>query len=1121
MRHLVVMLGGAALAAAPAFAADELKFGPVPLWVVEQSIPSEATQATEAPVAQLLNDTQVRLEPGKITSFTELAIKVQSPEGLAAGNITFMWQPATDTVTVNKVHILRDGKHIDVLKAGQTFTIARRETNMEAAMLDGTLTANIQPEGLQVGDVIKLAMTTQRVDPVMKDHVEGTYAVWNAIPLEKAHARVSWPVGLNLVARQTDELPQPQRSTRDGWNSLELSAQKVEPLLLPRGAPFRFQIGRAGEVTDFKSWSDVAELMAPLYKQAAVLPKSGPLRDEVEKIRQSAKTDKERAQMALQLVEERIRYVALSMGLGGYVPATAETTWSRRFGDCKAKTVLLLALLHELGIEADAVLVHSSIGDALPERLPMVSYFDHVIVRAKVGGKTYWLDGTRTGDGDLDRIPVRNFEWGLPLIANARLVAIVPQQLAAPDTETRIEIDAKAGVFATVPFKVERRFVGDTARGLNMLYSGVSPAQRDQAMREYWKGRYDYVEIKSVTSAFDKARVEFRMAMAGNAILDWDDNYWLYVPGSTVAFEPNFDRADGRFHDAPFDLAYPNWEKTHVTVRLPDGFASEQNKVPQPIKETLAGVEYARDVLLDGSALSVKVNERTVTPEVAYKDAVASKTRLKALYDEDVHLRVPAGYRMSEADFAGLALRKPASATEFIWRGNIYLDAAKFDEAIADFTQAHRLDSTNKWALANRGMAHAWKRNFTEAERDLAAGETIDPGNAVVLRARGLLAEFKGDYGAAVDLFTKSLTRDPGNSFARSHRAFALTNQRKFDEALADLNVVLEQQPRNAFALAQRATAYRALGDNDKALADAGAALSVGNTSPEVRLLRANLYRDLGKHDLVVKEAELLIQENPTSEYALVAAGKIFSAEGRRDAALEAHDRALKIKPQAYIYVNRAQVRSPADRAGRLADLDEALKLEPDHSEALAYKASLLLRQGEHEQAIRIFDRALQGTPIDQLDLRRGRSVALYKIGKTEEAEQEFRQIRAESKEAVDFNNLCWDKATAGIFLESALDDCREALKLRPDAASYLDSLGMVLLRLGRLDEAVETYGRAIAKGRPAASFMGRAIAHARKGDLTQAQADRAEALKLYPDIERQFADYGLEVPAVTANQGK
>ena len=94
-------------------------------------------------------------------------------------------------------------------------------------------------------------------------------------------------------------------------------------------------------------------------------------------------------------------------------------------------------------------------------------------------------------------------------------------------------------------------------------------------------------------------------------------------------------------------------------------------------------------------------------------------------------------------------------------------------------------------------------------------------------------------------------------------------------------------------------------------------------------------------------------------------------------------------------------------------------------------------------------------------------------------------------------------------------------MKLRPDAASYLDSLGMVLLRLGRLDEAVETYGRAIAKGRPAASFMGRAIAHARKGDLTQAQADRAEALKLYPDIERQFADYGLEVPAVTANQGK
>ena len=81
--------------------------------------------------------------------------------------------------------------------------------------------------------------------------------------------------------------------------------------------------------------------------------------------------------MALQLVEGRVRYVALLMGQGGYVPADAETTWSRRFGDCKAKTALLLGILHSLGIEAEPILVQSKFGDAIAERLPLISYFDH------------------------------------------------------------------------------------------------------------------------------------------------------------------------------------------------------------------------------------------------------------------------------------------------------------------------------------------------------------------------------------------------------------------------------------------------------------------------------------------------------------------------------------------------------------------------------------------------------------------------------------------------------------------------------------------------------------------------------------------------------------------------
>jgi transglutaminase-like putative cysteine protease len=51
-----------------------------------------------------------------------------------------------------------------------------------------------------------------------------------------------------------------------------------------------------------------------------------------------------RAEAALALVQDRVRYVALAMGAGGYVPADAAETWSRRYGDCKGKTALLLVV---------------------------------------------------------------------------------------------------------------------------------------------------------------------------------------------------------------------------------------------------------------------------------------------------------------------------------------------------------------------------------------------------------------------------------------------------------------------------------------------------------------------------------------------------------------------------------------------------------------------------------------------------------------------------------------------------------------------------------------------------------------------------------------------------------
>src|SRR5690606_29861533 len=121
----------------------------------------------------------------------------------------------------------------------------------------------------------------------------------------------------------------------------------------------------------------------------------------------------------------------------------ADETWQRRFGDCKAKTAMLLALLRELKIEAEPVLVDINGGDGSELWLPRPDVFNHVVVRAKIDGETYWLDGTRLGDRYLDTLPSPIFRWALPVRASgSALEAVAPKALARPQAISVLDIDA-------------------------------------------------------------------------------------------------------------------------------------------------------------------------------------------------------------------------------------------------------------------------------------------------------------------------------------------------------------------------------------------------------------------------------------------------------------------------------------------------------------------------------------------------------------------------------------------------------------------------------------------------------------------------------------------------------
>lgn len=1061
-------------------AADKPLYQPVPAWVKPALLPAASTppaNGTETPpVTLLLTDQQVALEPGAITTYSQVAMRIGTPQGLTAGNISLPWRPDTDTLIIHRLAIRRGDTTIDVLAAGQTFTVVRRETNLESATLDGVLTANIQPEGLQVGDIVEFAVSIVSRDPVMQRNVEYVGATWNALPISRAHLRLQWPSSMAVRSNAAAGLPAVQPVKANGTTTIDLALDNVVPLVLPKGAPLRFQIGRMLEVSTFSTWGDVAALLAPLYTQTAMLPADGPLTAEVERIRAASSDPKVRAEAALALVQDRIRYVALAMGTGGLVPADPKTTWSRRFGDCKGKTVMLIAILRSLGIAADAVLVSSGFGDGMDTRLPRVGAFDHVLVRATIGGAPYWLDGTRTGDVSLDRLTVPAFGWGLPLVSKgAALVRMMPAPLNRPQTDVAIRIDATGGLMTPAPIRIETVLRGDAATGLGAALATVTGDARDRALRDYWKGQYDFVDVDSTATTFDPKSGERRLSMTGKARMDWTSG-WYETDGMGIGYRADFARDPGPNRDAPFAVPYPYNVRSVETILLPPGFPDQKAEGKNDIAKTVAGIEYHRRVTLKNGVFVAERTERSLAPEFPAKDAPAAQATLRDLADQTLYIRRPASYVVTDADMAVWQAKSLTSDDAYVDRGNTLANRERYREAIKDFDAALAINPRNVTALADRALANISTEDLAAAERDLQAAETLDPRNAVVWRGRALKAETIDDLKGARSAYTRALDIEPGN----------------------------------AFALDGRARMARALGDPQAALTDLAAIVALDPTKADAYLLRANILRSDGKSEAVAAEAAALVKAAPDSDYAHVVAGRIYQSLGRRDEALHEFDRALAIKPAAYIYLNRIESRPKTDRAGRLADMTAASALEPQAPYVLAKKADMFVEDGKFVEAIALYDGQLAKTPAD-VHLLLARGFAKLRAGDTKGSAIDLAAAESHAKTALQFNDLCWTKATAGLALESALADCTQALALAPKNASFLDSKGLVLLRLGRTDDAIAVYDAALAL-RPdlAGSHFGRGIAWKRKADPARAAADFTVASRIDAGVSDEFAGYGV-----------
>ena len=386
--------------------------------------------------------------------------------------------------------------------------------------------------------------------------------------------------------------------------------------------------------------------MAPLYRTDGLVAPGSPLAGEIAGIAAASPDPIRRA--ALALVQGKVRYLFRGMDNGNYVPQQPARTWELRYGDCKAKTLLLLAVLHGLGIEAEPVLANLGGGGLVAERLPSAAAFNHILVRASIAGRVLWLDGTALGTAPEDIGDVPSLHWVLPVRGGGADLLLVPAVAhARPDQTGTLDLDQSAGIDLPAPFTTTVTFHGGLADALRTVVAQADKENRDKVLDGFGRTVPGVRLVATRRFAFDPATGSATVTLEGVAVPQWrheDHRYRInLVDGvGTIQFSP--DRSRPAWRDLPVSTGEPTTQLTTFHLHLPDGGKPFALDGDQTIDLDVAGRQIHGRASLAADTVVVERRVASSGAEIAASDIAATRAKLAAAQNRALRLSTVPDY---------------------------------------------------------------------------------------------------------------------------------------------------------------------------------------------------------------------------------------------------------------------------------------------------------------------------------------------------------------------------------------------------------------------------------------------------------------------------------------------
>ncbi len=470
-----------------AFAAPP-PLGPVPDWVVPSEVDlgvSEPQGAVRPSSQYLLVDNQALLEEGgAVGLYQERVFRIVTAEALdELSRIEVEYDAASARVEMHRLEVWREGAWQDRLATAEAVQI-QRESDLWQHILDGRSTLVVVPEDIRVGDTVRGAWTVYEENPLFDGHAAESWSMAWSVPVAMRRLRVLYPAERPLFVGLHGEVSAPTESRLGDRIELRWDLQQVAGVEAPSGAPVDHVVWPWVQVSTYPDWAAVVDWSLQRYR----------LEDEpgaeVETVaRELAPADASPAEVyaaAVRWVQEEVRYFGVEVGAGSFHPRPPELVLRRRYGDCKDKTLLLVALLRARGLSAWPALVNTRERSALARWLPAPNDFDHVIVAVELDGRLRFVDPTRRHQGGGVDLYVPDYGKALLVRSGETGLVDVERDSASSGslrTRTMYTVDDEDSIDLAVNTCSE----GGRAEGFRASLADTTPEQLQERYLAYYR----------------------------------------------------------------------------------------------------------------------------------------------------------------------------------------------------------------------------------------------------------------------------------------------------------------------------------------------------------------------------------------------------------------------------------------------------------------------------------------------------------------------------------------------------------------------------------------------------------------------------------------------------------